>query len=97
MGGLIVGGVAGGSFRAIRGVVGCFLRLGLTGSPEACGGAFVGPRPLLAGNLGPPPWRGLLVELDWARRRPPSMLTCSTGGGGGVFLAHSSACVMASG
>ena len=50
-----------------------------------------------ATSLGPPPWRGLLVELDWVRRRPPSMLTCSTGGGGGAFLAHSSACVMASG
>ena len=33
VGGLIVGSVAGGCFRAIRGVVGCFLRLGLTGSP----------------------------------------------------------------
>ena len=104
VGGLIVGSVAGGCFRAIRGVVGCFLRLGLTGSPEDWGGAFVGPLSPASGDmrtaatsLGPPPWRGLLVELDWVRRRPPSMLTCSTGGGGGAFLAHSSACVMASG
>ena len=35
VGGLILGGVASGSFPAIRGVEGRFLRLGLAGSPEA--------------------------------------------------------------
>ena len=51
VGGLIVGSVAGGCFRAIRGVVGCFLRLGLTGSPEVWGGAFVGPLSPASGDM----------------------------------------------
>ena len=42
VGGLILRGVASGSFPAIRGIEGSFLRLGLAGSPEAWGGTPVG-------------------------------------------------------
>ena len=52
---------------------------------------------LVSGKPGPASVERLAGGLDWVRRRPPSKLTCSTGGGRGAFLAHTSACVMASG